>query len=285
MKKAFLTIISLILISSPAWALTVTGMDTAENLAQALLGSGVTISNVTYTGATSASGYFQGASVLGTDFFDSGIVLTSGSASYLSGSSNTSDSISGSNSAAGDADLDTLIPQSTHDATVLEFEFTSQSSSVYFNYFFGSEEYNEYVNSSYNDVFAFFFNGENVALITGTETAVSINNINNGTNSEYYNDNDNSDSNAGAYPFEYDGFTDVFTVSLTGLTAGETYQIKLAIADAGDYILDSGVFLQGGSFSDEETPVGATVPEPSTVMLFGVGLAAAAGIRRKKNNK
>lgn len=277
MKKMLLIVLSLFLLSSSASALTITSMDNAANLAQALLGSGVTISNVTYTGVTGASGYFTGASVLGSGFFNSGIVLTSGAASNLSGSSNTSDEISTSNGLAGDSDLNGLIPgYSTNDATVLEFDFVSSGTSVYFNYFFGSDEYNEWVDSSFNDVFAFFFDGDNVALIPGTTTAVSINNINNGDNAGYYNDNDGN----GAYAFEYDGFTDVFTVSIEELTAGQTYHIKLAIADAGDTALDSGVFLQAGSFSDEETPV-TTIPEPCTMLLFGVGLVAAAGIRRR----
>ncbi len=36
------------------------------------------------------------------------------------------------------------------------------------------------VNSSFNDVFGFFVNGTNFALLPGTTTPVSINNVNNG---------------------------------------------------------------------------------------------------------
>ena len=41
----------------------ITVFDNADNFAQALAGSGVTISNATYTGAEAASDYFTGGTV------------------------------------------------------------------------------------------------------------------------------------------------------------------------------------------------------------------------------
>lgn len=281
MKKILCTAALGVLFASTGHAMTITPYDNATNLAQSLVGSGITISNVTYTGATAASGYFSGGTAAGLQI-NSGIVLTSGYAANLNGTTNTDDFITGSNGLPGDADLATLIPgYTTYDATVLAFDFVSSGDAAYFNYVFGSDEYNEYVNSSFNDVFGFFFEGANVALIPGTTTAVAINNVNAGLNSTYYNNNDPSNGIPTPYPFEYDGFTDAFTASITGLTAGETYHIKLAIADAGDYVLDSGVFLQAGSFSDTPNPV----PEPATMLLFGTGLAGLAAVGRRRGRK
>jgi len=144
------------------------------------------------------------------------------------------------------------------DAAVLEFDFTPVSDTVKFRYVFGSDEYAEWVNSSFNDVFGFFVSGmnpsggnyvnQNIALIPGTTTPVSINNVNNGTsntgpctNCAYYT------NNTGGFFIEYDGLTVVLTAWLKVLPCFP-YHIKIAIADAGDESLDSGVFLEANSF-------------------------------------
>ena len=239
-------IIGLLMMAGNVFAMSITAFDTADNLAQVLVGSGVAISNVTYSGAEGASGYFTGGTAAGLGF-DSGIVLTSGAAANLNGTINTCGDITTANNMLGDTYLDTLVsPDETYDATVLSFDFESTGDSVYFNYAFGSDEYNEYV-GQYNDVFAFVLDGVNIATLPNGDP-VSIDNVNNGANAAYYNDND---YNYGAFAFEYDGFTDMLTASVTGLTAGNTYSISLAIADVGDNLLDSGVFLQAGSFSDK----------------------------------
>jgi len=279
MKNLVLTILlstCIIFIANGAFALSVTSMDTADNLAQTLLGSGVTISNVSYTGANAASGYFTDGLTSGIGI-DEGILLTSGFASNAGGNTNTSDSITGNNGLPGDSTLDGLIPgYTTYDATILEFDFVSSGDAAYFNYIFASDEYNEWADTAFNDVFGFFVEGNNYALIPGTSTPVSINNVNNNSYSQYYNNNDPSDTSV-PYPFEYDGFTDTFTTSITNLTPGEAYHMTLGIADAGDHILDSGVFLEAGSFSDTPTE---PIPEPATMLLMGTGLLGLAAGRR-----
>ncbi|MBN2590335.1 MAG: choice-of-anchor L domain-containing protein [Sedimentisphaerales bacterium] len=257
--------------------ISVTPMTTADSLVQSIMGSGISYSNVSYTGTNVASGTFTGGSVIG---INTGILLTSGLASNVD-SVNNSDGITGDNGQSGDTDLNSLIPgYTTHDATVLEFDFELESGEVgdlYFNYVFGSDEYNEYVDSSYNDVFGFFLDGTNIALIPGTSTAVAINNVNNGDYSSYYNDNDPSNGTPTPFAIEYDGFTNVLTAQALDLAEG-THHIKLAIADAGDFILDSGVFIQGGSFSDEPTPI---VPVPGALLIGLLGFGTA-GIRLRR---
>lgn len=269
-----------------AFALTVSPFTTADALVNNILGSGISVvsGSVSYTGATAASGTFSDGLSSGIGI-ESGILLTSGSAAGAVGP-NSQDGYTGNNGQAGDADLDGLVPgYTTHDATSLEFTFTTTGGDLYFNYAFASEEYNEFTNTSFNDVFGFFLDGVNIALIPGTTTPVSINNVNGGnplgtdaSNPALFNNNDPSDG-ATPYDLQYDGFTDVFTASALGLGAGE-HTIKLAIADAGDYILDSGVFIQAGTFSSDYTP--PAVPEPGTLLLFGGGLVALGLIRKRK---
>ena len=133
-------------------------------------------------------------------------------------------------------------------------------------YVFGSEEYNEYVGSAFNDIFGFFVNGpkpdggsyvfENIALVPGTEVPIAINNVNlgwamagspppgPGVNGEYFVDN------TSGLTIQYDGFTTVLEAKVA-VIPGETYHFKLAIADAGDGIYDSGVLLESGSFKSQ----------------------------------
>lgn len=226
--------------------MNVTEGESASQLVAALVGPGITVvpGSETYTGAADASGLFTSGGTLGIDH---GVVLTDGSASGAAGPNNATD-YSVENNVPGDTQLTALAGQTTYDASVLSFSFTTQSGNLFFNYVFGSEEYPEYVNQ-YNDVFAFYLDGANIALLPGTTTPVSINTVNASTNSAYFRNNNFQDGTA-PYNTQYDGLTTVLTASMTGLSAG-THTIKLAIADSNDSDLDSGVFLQSGTFSSQ----------------------------------
>jgi hypothetical protein len=293
MKKAMnLLLVGLLVgFAGTAGALSVTasdGTDTGANLVDTLRGSGITIvdESVAYTGPGAASGAFTDGLSSGLGF-DEGIILTTGTAADAEGP-NESDTTSTRNWGAGHSLLDDLIPNyDTFDATVLEFDFISDGGDLFFNFVFASEEYNEYVDTAFNDVFGFFVDGENVALIPGTTDAVSINNVNGGnplghlaSNPEFYNNNDLSDGGP-FYDIEYDGFTDAFTAEFLGLTPGSHHMI-LAIADAGDRVLDSAVFLQAGTFSDTTQTPPPVVPEPATVTMVGLGLGGLAASRRRR---
>ena len=171
-----------------------------------------------------------------------------------------------------------IVNNTTFDAATLTLDFTSTGGDLFFNYIFASEEYNEFTNGSVNDVFALFIDGMNIALIPGTNTAVSINTVNGGnplgtsaSNSEFFNNNDINDGGP-FFDIEFDGFTNVFTAEFLGLTAG-AHTLKIAIADTGDSALDSAVFIQGGTVSTQKTAsVPTTVSEPMGLFLMGFGL-------------
>ena len=261
-------------------AVTVSSSNNANALADAILGSGITrVGNATLVSGSTSAGTFAGGASSGIGI-NSGILLTSGSVNNAPGPNNN-DGASATASGSGDADLNLLVGGNTTDSTSLSFTFTSAGGDLFFNYVFASEEYNEYVNSQYNDVFGFFLDGVNIALIPLTTTPVAINNVNSGVNSAFYNDNDPSNGTPTPYNLQYDGFTTVFQAKALGLAAGN-HTIKLAISDRGDSILDSGVFIQGGSFSDTPLPPTGDVPDGgSTLALFGLGILGLAGLRRK----
>ncbi|PCJ16456.1 MAG: hypothetical protein COB04_10895 [Gammaproteobacteria bacterium] len=248
-------LVSSLALSGPAFssALSVEESGDAALLVEHLLGSNMEVSNAALTGTLDSAGMFSGGELIVG--FESGIVLSSGRSSYVIGP-NQSDSRSQANYLAGDADLNSLIPgYNTYDSTVLEFDFVPKNGVISFQYVFSSEEYNEWVNSSYNDVFGFFLDGENIATLPGSMMTVSINNVNNGnpygqnvSNPQYFINNDMSDD-GGEINTEMDGLTVVLSVQAP-VTAGATHHLKMAIADAGDHIYDSNVFIKAGSFVD-----------------------------------
>lgn len=246
--------------------LTVETDVTAEELATSLLGEGVTISGIELNCHDAAYGTFECVDC--NVGIGNGIILTSGEASFAEGP-NTESSSTGSWGGAGDSDLDDISGYDTHDACILEFDVTVTSDTLQFNYVFGSEEYTTYVNSSVNDAFGLFISGPgitglvNLALIPGTDIGISINTVNPLEYDEYYIDNGVgctpswggcSEGTLGApyttddYYIGYDGFTTVLTAK-SAVIPCETYHLKLAIADAGDGALDSGVFIEAGSLS------------------------------------
>ncbi|MCB9232497.1 MAG: choice-of-anchor L domain-containing protein [Bacteroidia bacterium] len=231
--------------------LTTQANSNAVQLANALMGPGISVSNVVLNCPAGASGFFQSNnSNIG---LASGVLLTSGSVTNAGGL-NSSNSSGVNNLGGGDSQLDNLTTSSTFDACALEFDFVANCDTIQIAYVFGSEEYPEFVNSGVNDVFAFFISGPgyvgavNIAVIPGTSTAISIDNVNTGnwqcggvptgcTNCAYYVDN------CGGTTVQYDGFT-VPLVAKAAVVPCSTYHVKLAIADAGDGIYDSGVFLE-----------------------------------------
>ena len=248
---------------------------TPTALAQALVGAGVTISNVTYAGANRAAGKFTSSSnILG---FTNGIVLSSGSVRNVIGP-NCVDGMTVDNGEPGDADLDTIVGAGniTNDAAVLQFDFVPTSSSISFQYVFASEEYNDFV-FQFNDVFGFFLTDTttntttNIALIPGTNPPqpVSINTVNDGNplgmnpvNPQFYINNEFIYPTAAPVDTEMNGLTTVFTAQAT-VVPGRTYHIKLGVADANDFALDSNVFVQAGSLSS------ASVTATPATLAFG----------------
>ena len=254
MKK--LVLVTILVINQYTFGqLTVDSLQTIQQLVQnSLIGQGVQVTNITYNGSPLAIGGFNGSnSNLG---FNSGIILASGNISTAIGPNDNESAGETEVNGPSDPDIDQIIdPLSSFDAAILEFDFVPNSDTIRFNYVFASEEYLEYVDEGYSDVFGFFISGpgisgpysnnsKNIALIPGTNTSVTIDNINDNTNSQFYFNNEIPPGES----IQYDGFTKPLQ-AVSAVQCGESYHLKLVIADAGDNMYDSGVFLEAGSFS------------------------------------
>ena len=264
--KLIIGILSFIILSQSTTAqLTVNkGLTPDQYVKQVLIGQGVTVSNVTFKGTTDQIGSFDGTnSNIG---LKNGLILSTGDVNDAIGPNNTG-SKSSSQGGSGDPDLALIANSNINDAAVLEFDFIPNGDTLKFRYVFGSEEYLEFVNSGFNDAFGFFVSGpglsgiysnnaENIALIPGTSIPVTIDNVNNVSNKNYYVKNNNGIS------IQYDGFT-VVMEAVVVVICGQKYHIKLAIGDAGDSAYDSGVFLEGGSFSSNGVNISLTTDVPS----------------------
>jgi gliding motility-associated-like protein len=276
---------------------------TPEELAQKLTGNGVQVFNVHFTGNSLMTGAFYNDGNTTNINIDSGIVLTTGRAAggrgfdgvNGNGSTGASDILADNQwLLPGDADIAAELnvdPSWLYDACVLEFDFIPIGDSVSFKYVFSSEEYRSDFVCTFNDAFAFFISGpgitgsKNIALVPGTNTPVSILNVNNVTgvtcnnNTRYY---VNNTTNAF---FTHDGHTTVLTAAHPVINC-QTYHLKLVITDAADDNYDSGVFLEAksltsknirltGNFSSKRLRIGKpfTSADPTPVILQYSGTA------------
>ena len=182
------------------------------------------------------------------------------------------------------AGVPNFVVGSVNNIASLEFDFVATGNVLNFNYIFGSDEYLTYVNSQYNDVFAFFLSGPgitgpysspsafpggavNIAIVPQSTPPlpITISSVNNVLNSLYYVNN----------PTDQITFDHLIPVGLNGFTkkiaaqydlqCGETYHIRLAIANGSDTSLKSDVIIEAGSFN-----TGASLIESVAVANAGI---------------
>ena len=286
MKRILVFVALLLPLLSQAQNITVTsaqGQNITTFVEQHLKGNGVYITNVKFNnvqgnitspqiGTFNCNGfpYLQ---------MDQGVVMTTGNVSVAAGPNNSGGQYVQVSPHYQDpmSQMAALVSDPLTSCATLDFDFVSISPYITLNYCFGSEEYDEYVWSTYNDVFAFFVTGpnpnnpqstmtKNIAIIPHTVSAtnpngiaVAINTVNGKTEAEnpsagHYHYSEfyvHNDYNTGV---QYDAFTQKLSANATLLPCTQ-YHMHISICNVYDKMLDSGVFLEEGSFNSPSAEV------------------------------
>ncbi len=278
--KVFVLLIFLASAKNISAQLTVTPGVASATLVASLIGQGMTVTNVTLNCPTNAYGTFANGNTTNMGIAN-GILLTTGDAMDAIGPNSLTSTSVCNNTSANDAQLISVEPAATLDPCILEFDVVPECNTLTINFVFGSEEYPEFVSQGFNDAFGFwitgagpacqpgFYNNTNVATLPNNTTLVSIDNVNNVTNSAFYVDN------TGGTTIEYDGFTTVLTRNIL-LCPCQSYHWKIAIADAGDCLYDSGVFIDFLSCSTALSATASSTPSSCTGCT-GTATANATG--------
>jgi gliding motility-associated-like protein len=237
---------------------------TAQQLVEDILinNSCASVSNISVSGGNFVSGekswgFFSGNN--STFPFQNGIILATGKISNAPGPNSYLSDDGGSMGWDGDQDLNQALNlNNTFNATVLEFDFIPLGNAISFDFIFSSEQY--LINPSpnqcdFSDGFAFLLKEvgsstyENLAVVPNTNVPIKVNTVRGrGTicppaNQAYF-----DAFNGIEHPTNYNGQTKVLTAR-GNVIPGNTYHIKLVIADEGNHRFDSAIFLGGGSFN------------------------------------
>lgn len=222
----------------------------------------VVVSNVAVSGGNFATGenswgFFSGS---GTTFpFQNGVILATGKINNAPGPNAYLSDDGGNMGWDGDTDLNQALGLSnSFNATVLGFDFVPLGNTISFDFIFSSEQYLLNPNPNqcdFTDGFAFLLKEvgsstyENLAVVPNTSIPIRVNTVRGrGTicpaaNQEYF-----DAFNEFEHPTNYNGQTKVLTAR-GNVIPGNTYHIKLVIADEGNHRYDSAIFLGGGSFN------------------------------------
>jgi hypothetical protein len=252
-------------------AQSVTPMDNAnvtlDTIQQTLMDDAIIVESFKFKGHDAQIGQFLGYEYLFGAGFDHGVILSTGEVASVVANTNQSDKSTTifSDTEQRDDDLGDHI----FDPAKITLEFVPNFSQLSLEFIFGSEEYNEYVGSRFNDRLEILVNGENCAK-TPDGQSFSINTVNDranfpplkgeageSSNPELYINNDpgetttkegGAETSRATLATEMDGFTKLLECT-ANVIAGETNRLVIGILDKGDAKLDSWVFFNANSLT------------------------------------
>ena len=245
-----------------------TGLSIETYVNDYLLGEGVEAFNITYSGGASQLGVLNGAEEVFS--IGEGLVMSSDAAGALVCDLNFCEDCLGLGEDQDLLNVANSVPdligqsftvQDVNDIASLEFDFMVQGDTLAFNFAFSSGEYSSWINSEFNDVFAFFLSGPgiegpyaapeefpngaiNIAVVPDSDPLlpITVSSVNEFLNSEWF--AGVADGNVVCS----NGYTVPITASHP-VECGQVYHIRLAIADGTDTVLGAHVVLEQGSFA------------------------------------
>ena len=246
---------------------------TALQMANAIFGSGVTVSSASYSGDFRSSGIYTNGDTISPGVVpgDSGVIMSTGFvADFTNNSGTLNTNISGSTgtNSSGinrDPDFDALAGRNTFDAAFLEVVFTPAGDFITVDFVIASDEYPEFVNSTFLDTVGVWVNGVEATVSIGNGQA-SIGNINSATTPNLYKDNTLDQFNT-----EMDGLTVTLTF-IAPVNPGVPNTIKLGVADTSDPNYDTNFLIAGGSIQssiiaqDDSANIGLNSSKTISVM-------------------
>ncbi len=276
-KLVSLTVLGIAL-QTPAHAESVSPLDnvtvTTQTLVDTLKGPGVTIAPnpAVVDESDNQIGIFNDYGfLLGADM-SQGVILSTGNIADVVGANSADNTKTLFNTTAVTDSLIGSGTQNLYDRVKLSFTVTPAENTLIVEYVFGSEEYNEFVNGGFNDFIRIFVDNVNCA-VTANGLIVSIDAVNNGSNSFLYKDNDFGDFSPNfPYNTEMDGFTK--TVSCRAqVTPGAPVAVDIIMADDGDASFDSWAFFKAHSLRSEPSDEYGDAPDSYQTLAVSNGAA------------
>lgn len=244
--------------------LTYNSNATAMQMANTIFGNGTTVNSASYTGWSGSSAIYSNGDAISPDTTpgNAGVILSTGRASDFTnqgGGSNDSPSTTTNTSGFDNlAQFNAIAGHKTYDASFLDVNFTPTNDVLTIQFVFSSDEYPEFSNSIYNDVFAVWVNGTHVPLSV-TQNAATVTQINQTSNINLFKDNTSDQFNT-----EMDGFTVSLTLTMP-VNAGVPNDIRIGVADTSDANYDSNVLIAEGSVQS------ILIAEQDDIQMFNNG--------------
>jgi len=252
-------------------------------------GANVSIDTVSYLFDLNQIGLFRDSTA--SIGLDSGVVMSTGYYFGVLGPNTVPNStVGGSMLGNLDPDISYMsLPPVTiiGDPAILNIDLVPWGDTLSVRYVFGSEEYDEYVCSNWDDRVGMFLSGPgitgpflnnamNIATLPISGLPVTVNTTNRGTygtngflatcdlNPGWLQDTIYYLNNDFFWGTQLDGYTVVLTAHAI-VTPGAPYHLKIAIADLNDMNYDSAVFLAQGGISCSDISTGIDRPSPRSL--------------------